>query len=124
MSRSFVSAGRRLKFTPAVAHKAGELVYHQGFYGIVQDDVAAAGLGTLILDAGVQILKNVYGSNLNPGVKVWAWATVIASTLQVFPAGSVPTTVNMAAIGRVWATSPASSATATVKVAFFHPNEY
>lgn len=124
MSRSFVNAGRRRAFTAAVAHKAGDLVYQAGFFGIVQDDVAAGALGTLVLDAGVQQLKNVFGSNINPGVKVHAWATETATTLQVFPAGSVPTTVNTAPIGRVWATSPASGASAFVKVAMFHPNAY
>lgn len=124
MSRTFVHAGRRRAFTDPVGHKAGDLAYHQGFFGVVQDDVASGALGTLVLDAGVQELKNVYGSNINPGTKIWAWATQIPSTLQLFPAASVPTTVNMAPVGRAWATSPASSPTATLKVALFHPNEY
>jgi predicted RecA/RadA family phage recombinase len=123
MSQSFVAAGRRRTFTAAVDHKAGDLAYHQGFFGIVQDDIAAGTLGVLVLDAGVQALKSVYGSNLNPGVKVYAWPTETSTTLQVFPAASVPTTVPVP-VGRVWATSPASSATATVKVAMFHPNAY
>ena len=124
MSRTFVNAGRRRAFTAVVAHAAGDLIYQDGFFGICEDAVAAGALGTYVLDAGVQALKNVYGSNLAPGQKVYAWATEIATSLQVFPAASVPTTVNMPAIGRVWATSPASSATATVKVAMFHPNAY
>src|SRR4051794_17828986 len=122
MSRTFVHAGRRRAFTSPVAHSAGDLVWDKGFYGIVQDNVPSGSLGTLILDAGVQELKNVYGSNLTPGTKVSAIPTITPTTLQIFPAASVPGGAN--AIGRVWATSPASLATATVKVAIFHPNQY
>lgn len=122
MSRTFIAAGRRRAFTPTVAYKAGDLVYHNGFYGVVQDDVAANKLGTLVLDAGVQELKNIFGSNLNPGVKVYAAPSVIATTLLIYPAGSTPSGANP--VGRVWATSPASTASATIKVAVFHPNEY
>lgn len=122
MSRTFVNSGRRKSFTPTVDYKAGNLVYHQGFYGVVEDDVDSGELGTLVLDAGVQELKNVFGSNLNPGTKVYAAPSVIATSLLIYPAGSVPSGANP--IGRVWATSPASLATATVKVAMFHPNDY
>lgn len=122
MSRTFVSAGRRRSFTPTVAYKAGDLAWFQGFYGIVQDDIAANELGVLVLDAGVQELKNVFGSNIAVGVKVYAAPSVIATSLLVYPAPSVPAGGNP--IGRVWATSPASSATATIKVAMFHPNAY
>lgn len=122
MSRTFIAAGRRRAFTPTVAYAAGDLVYHQGFFGVVQDDVAANTLGTLILDAGVQELKNVFGSNINPGTKIYAAPSVIATSLLLYPAASVPS--GGIQIGRAWATSPASSATATLKVAFFHPNAY
>lgn len=124
MSKGLVSAGRRRTFTAGAAHAAGDLVYQLGFFGVVQDAVASGALGVLVLDAGVQALKNVLGSNLNPGTKVYAMATEVASTLQVVPEGSQPTTGTAKAIGRVWATSPASSATATVKVAMFHVNAY
>ena len=122
MSRTFVSAGRRKAFTPTVAYKAGDLAYFQGFFGVIQDDVAAGALGTLILDAGVQELKNVFGSNINPGTKVSAAPSVVATTHTIYPPASVP--AGGIAIGRVWATSPASSASATIKVLLFHPNEY
>jgi predicted RecA/RadA family phage recombinase len=122
MSRTFIAAGRRRAFTPSVAHKAGELCYDLGYFGVVQDDVAASALGTLVLDAGVQELKNVFGSNLNPGVSIYAAPSVIATSLLLYPLGSTPS--GAVAVGRVWATSPASSATATLKVLLYHPNTH
>lgn len=122
MSKGFVNAGRRRSFTPSVAYKAGDLAYHQGFYGIVQDDVAAGELGVLVLDAGVQELKNIFGSNIPPGTTVYAAPSVMATSLLVYPAASFPSGANP--IGRVWATTTASLATAVAKVAMFHPNQY
>ena len=121
MGRVLVHAGRRRQFTPSVNLKAGDLVYHQGFYGYLDDDVDSGRIGNLIME-GVAILKNVFGSNLNPGVKMFAAPTVHATTLLLYPAGSVPSGANP--VGRVWATSPASSATATIKVQLFNPNQY
>lgn len=121
MGRVLVHAGRRRQFTATVNLKAGDLVYTQGFYGYLDDDVDSGRLGTLIME-GVAQLKNVFGSNLNPGTKVFAAPTVQATTLLIYPAASIPSGANP--IGRVWATSPASSASATVKVQLFNPNAY
>ncbi len=122
MSRTIINSGRRITFTPTVALKAGDFVYWQGYYGYVQDDVAAAALGTLILDAGVVELKNIFGSTLARGTKMFAAPTVMATTLLLYPAPSVPSGANP--VGRVWATGVASSATATLRMAVFHPNAY
>lgn len=123
MSRTLVHAGRRRTFTPTVANAAGDLVYQHGYYGVVQDTTVVGRLNHMVLE-GVHELKNVFGSNINPGVKIWAAATVIASTLTLYPAASVPTTTGYNPIGRAWATSPASSASATLKVQIFNPNQY
>lgn len=122
MSRTLVHAGRRRTITPSVANAAGDLVYQAGFFGWAQDALVAGRLGHIILE-GVAELKNVYGSNINPGTKIFAAPTVMATTLQLFPAASVPS-VNWVAVGRAWATSPASSASATLKVQLFNPNNY
>jgi predicted RecA/RadA family phage recombinase len=104
-----------------VINAAGDLVYQQGFFGVVQDTTRVGAPAHMILEE-VHELKNVYGSNINPGVKISAAPSVMATTLQLFPAGSVPST-NWSVIGRAWATSPASSATATLKVQLFNPNQ-
>ena len=121
MSRTLHHAGRRRSYTPSVDQKAGDLVYQHGFFGYLDDDVDSGRLGTMILE-GVANLKNVFGSNINPGIKVSANPTHGATTLQIFPAPSVPS--GGVAIGRVWATSPASSASAIIKVQLFNPNQY
>jgi len=121
MSRTFVHAGRRRTFTPTVINAAGDLVYQNGFFGVVQDTTRVGALAAMVLE-GVHELKNVYGSNLNPGVKVSAAPSVFASSLLIYPPASLP--AGAVAIGRVWATSPASSASATLKVQLFNPNQY
>jgi predicted RecA/RadA family phage recombinase len=121
MSRTFVHAGRRRTFTPTVINAAGDLVYQNGFFGVVQD-TTRVGVPAMMVLEGVHELKNVYGSNLNPGVKVSAAPSVVATTETIWPAPSVA--AGGVAFGRVWATSPASSATATVKVQLFNPNQY
>lgn len=123
MSRSFYSAGKRLNILSApVAHAAGDLVWYKGFYGVCQDDWIVGRPAVLIMDAGEQILKNIYGSTLAMGVKVYAAPTEIATSLLVYPAISIPSGANP--IGRITATGGASLATATLKVAMFHPNAY
>lgn len=123
MSRTAVSGGRRLNILSApVVHAAGDLVYYNGFYGMAQDDWVVGRPCVLILDAGEQRLANIYGSTIAQGVKVYAAPSAIATSLLVYPAVSVPSGANP--IGRVTATGGASSATATLKVALFHPNAY
>lgn len=128
MSRSFVSAGRRLNFTAVNSFKAGDFAYINGFFGMIQDDVLVGRLGVLILDAGVNELKNVFGGNLAQGVRVHAAptttaaASAAATSLQIFPAISIPS--GAIAVGRVWATGPASTATSTTRVNVFPNNPY
>lgn len=122
MSRTLVHAGRRRTFTPTVVNAAGDLIYQHGYFGVVQDTTVVGRLNHMILES-VHELKNVFGSNIPPGTKIFAAPTVMATSLQLFPAASVPS-VNWVAIGRAWATSPASSASATLKVQLFNPNQY
>lgn len=121
MSRTRVHAGRRRTFTPTVINAAGDLVYQNGFFGVVQDTTRVGALAHMILEE-VHELKNVFGSNIAAGTKVSAAPSVFASSLLIYPAASVP--AGGIAFGRVWATSPASSATATIKVQLFNPNQY
>lgn len=123
MSRSFVSAGKRLNVLSApIAHAAGELVYHNGFYGVTQDAWVVGSPAVLIMDAGEQKLTNIFGHQLAQGTKMFAAPSAIATSLLLYPAGSTPSGAN--AVGRVTATGVASSATATLRVALFHPNAY
>lgn len=123
MSRTAVNAGRRMTIVADRAMTAGDFVYFQGFYGTVDDDAAVGDYVALILDAGVRELKNIFGGTLARGTKIYAAPTTApATTLLLYPAGSVPSGANP--VGRVWATGVASSATATLKVALFHTNDY
>lgn len=123
MSVTGVSGGRRLNILSApVAHDAGDLVYYNGFYGMAQDDWVVGRPAVLILDAGEQKLKNIFGSTLAQGTKMYAAPSAIATSLLLYPAISIPSGANP--VGRVTATGVASSATATLKVALFHPNAY
>jgi predicted RecA/RadA family phage recombinase len=119
MSRNIVNGGRRLTYTETIARKAGDLVFVNGFYGTLQDDSTVGRLATLILDYGVAEFKNIFGTVLAQGTRIFAAPTSMATTLQLFPEPSVPSGGRL--IGRVWATGPASSATALLKVAAFHP---
>jgi len=123
MSRGFVNAGRRISIPAPYNVAAGDLLYYNGFFGVVDDSALTGQLVALILDGGVRILKNVYGSTIPMGTKIFTYASnPAATTAQLFPAASVP--AGAVAIGRAWATGVASSATATLKVAMFHPNAY
>lgn len=42
MARTFVQAGRRRDFTPTLANSAGDLVYAEGHFGVIQDDAVLA----------------------------------------------------------------------------------
>jgi len=123
VSRSFVSAGKRLNILSApIAHSAGDLIYFEGFYGVCQDNWVVGKPCVLILDAGEQKLTNIFGSTIPRGTKMFAAPSAIATSLLLYPVASVPSGGN--AVGRVTATGVASSATATLKVALFHPNAY
>lgn len=120
--RTGVNSGRRLNIASApVAHAAGDFVYHNGFFGMAQDDWIVGRPAVLIMDAGVQALKNIFGSTLAQGIRVFAAPSQIATSAQIFPEISIPSGAK--AIGRVAATGVASSATATLRVSLFHPND-
>lgn len=123
MSRTAVNAGRRMTITADRTMTAGDFIFFQGFFGTVDDDAVSGELVSLILDGGVRILKNIFGSTIARGTTIYAYASNVNSgtTVQLFPAASAPTTAVI--VGRAWATGVASSATATLKVALFHPND-
>jgi len=122
MSRTAVNAGRRMSIVADRAIAAGDFIYFQGFFGTFDDDYAVGEMANFILDGGVRALKNIYGSTIPRGTKMYAAPTTApATTLILYPAASVPS--GGVAIGRAWATGVASSATATLRVALFHPNE-
>lgn len=121
MSRTRVHGGRRRTFTPTVANAAGDLVYNQGFFGVLTDNAVVGRLAQISLEE-VHEFKNVFGSNIPPGTKVSAAPSITATSLTIYPPASLP--AGAVAFGRVWATSPASSATATIKVQLFNPNQY
>jgi predicted RecA/RadA family phage recombinase len=120
MAKNFVHRGARLNrvlFT--VAHRAGELVYEKGFYGVVQDDVAAGGFGTLLLE-GVWTLSRV-PATVAMGAKLHAPATEIATSLPLISAATNgAASAGYAAIGRAIATGNATVA----RVQLFNPNNY
>jgi predicted RecA/RadA family phage recombinase len=120
VSRNIVNGGRRLMYTETIARKAGDLVFVNGFYGTLQDDSTVGRLATLILDWGTAEFKNVFGTVLAQGTRIFAAPTAMATTLQLFPEGSTPSGAR--GIGRVWATGPASSASAVLRVQAFFPN--
>jgi predicted RecA/RadA family phage recombinase len=123
MSTHAVNAGRRMSIVADRAIAAGDLIYFQGFYGTADDDAAVGDLVALILDGGVRDFKNIFGGTIPRGTKVFAAPTTApATTLKLYPAASVPSGANP--VGRVWATGVASAATATLRVALFHPNSY
>jgi predicted RecA/RadA family phage recombinase len=114
MARNAVHAGVRLRMFFATTHKAGDLVYCKGFYGVVQDDIKVAGSwGTLILNRA-WLLARVPASNIAQGTALFAPATEIATTLPL----SAGATTGYNAIGRSIATGNAS----VVKAVLFHPN--
>lgn len=95
----------RLRILCAVAHKAGDYAYEKGWYGWIQDDVAAGAWGVFILDNVVE-LKNVLGTPVAMGIKLYAPATAIATTLPL--AGTAATTGVWNPVGRAIATSLAT----------------
>jgi len=117
MARTFVQAGTRKQFTPTVAHKAGDLAYVDGFYGVSQDDAvfdsfapSAAARDHVILLEGVWDLPgNKFDASLIPaGAKIYAQPTLSATSLRLFQntASLGPSAV---AIGRTWATVAAGA---------------
>lgn len=127
MAGNFVHRGRRLTVTFTTAHTAGDLVYvgasgagGGGFYGVVQDNVIAGAVGTLILE-GTWNLKRA-PSTTAFGTVLAAPATETATSLPL-GAGAATVgffaTVGWRAVGRVIATGTAT----TAKVQLFNPNQ-
>ena len=124
MAKTFVNAGRRRQWTPTLAHKAGDLVYKDGFFGVAQDDVAFSSSPTAvdrpfmhILD-GVWDLPNVFqGANIVGGARIFAAPTQQATSLLLYPGNSIPS--GAVAIGRLWATYVNGASYA--RVALFGP---
>lgn len=131
MARTFVNAGRRRTFTPTVAHKAGDLGWNGGFYGISQDDAvfgsvapsAAAREHMLILDGVWDIPYNAFDASLVPaGVKVYAQPIAQATGLVLFH-NVASLGASAVAVGRTWATAAAGAS--LIRVALFGPeNQY
>jgi hypothetical protein len=114
-----------LKVSVAVAaHRAGDLVCEQGFFGTVQDDVAVGDPFTLLLDPTVTYAR--VASTLAAGVIVTAPATAQATTLPIGAAGAatlgipVGATAGWVPFGKVIATGTAT----TAKIQHFNPNPY
>jgi hypothetical protein len=109
-----------MKIAAAVAaHRAGDLVCEQGYFGTVQDDVAAGDPFTLLLNPTVNFPR--VPSTLASGVVVAAPATAQATTL---PIGAASPTIGFLAtagwfpFGKTIATGTAS----TAKIQLIHPN--
>ena len=130
MARTFFHAGRRRQFTPTVTHKAGDLGYNGGFYGVSQDDAvfksvapSTADREHVILLEGVWDLPNnaFDASIVNAGVKVYAQPTVSATSLVLFHnAASLGT--GAVAVGRTWATAAAGAS--LIRVVLFGPENF
>lgn len=121
MSKNFVHSGRRIQFTAITAHTAGDLVYENGFYGVVQDDCVAGRLCTLILEGAWNLRRLVGGGTaIAAGTKVYAFPTVGATSILIAPVASAGASAGIGwnAIGRLIATSNASQA----KIQLFNPN--
>lgn len=134
MARTFVNAGTRRQFTPLLSHKAGDLVYKDGFFGVAQDDAAfPSGSGAAasvadrpfmhILDGVWDLPANRFDASLwNAGDKVFAQATYGATSLLMYhnQASLIAGFATLApAIGRLWATAAAGAS--LVRVALFGP---
>lgn len=131
MARTFINAGRRRTFTPTVAHKAGDIGFNGGFYGISQDDAvfgsvapsAAAREHMLILDGVWDVPYNAFDASLVPaGAKIYA-APVVSATGLVLHHNPASLAASAVGIGRAWATAAAGAS--LIRLALFGPeNQY
>jgi len=109
MARTYIGAGRRRSWTPTLGHHAGDLVYHQGYWGVSNDDAAFSSSPTAadrpfvqILD-GVWDLPNVFqGANIVNGARIFAAPSLTSTSLTLYPGNSVPS--GAVAVGRLMAT--------------------
>lgn len=109
MARTYIGAGRRRSWTPTLWHRAGDLVYHQGFFGVGNDDAAFSTSPTVADRPFVQILDGVWdlpqvfqGANIAAGKLVFAAPSHTATSLTLYPGISVPS--GAVAVGRLIAT--------------------
>lgn len=113
MATNRVHAGKRIRVLFAAAHAGGSLVYEKGFYGIVEESVAAGEYGYMIL-GDVWLLPRV-PSTLAMGTLVAAPATAQATWLPLLaytnhPSLNVQATTGWAPIGKAIATGNATVA--------------
>lgn len=134
MAKTFIEAGRRRQFVPTLSHKAGDLVYKDGYWGVTQDDSAfPSGTGAAasvadrplvtVLDGVWDLKYNNFDASLVPaGQKVSAFPTYGATTARIFQnAASLPAGTFF--IGRTWATAVAGAS--LLRVVLFGPeNQY
>lgn len=99
--------GDRLRLKFSVAHSAGDLAYEKGFFGWVQDDVAAGDYGVLLVDGGVYELART-PATVAAGVKLYAAPSAVATTLDLKPLASIAS--GAVAVGRTVATGNATVA--------------
>lgn len=111
MARNEVIRGHsrgRLRILCAVAHKAGDFAYEKGWFGWIQDDVAAGKWGVFLLDNVVELTNAP--STVPMGSKLFAPATAIATTLPlVLASSSGVATTGHQPVGRAIATGNATA---------------
>jgi hypothetical protein len=133
MAKTFVNAGRRRQWVPTLMHRAGDFVYRDGFYGVVQDDSAfpsGTGAQASVADRPqMHILEGVWDLKYNAfdaslvvaGQKIWADPTYSATTLKLYH-NSASLGASSAQVGRVWATAVAGAS--LLRVLLFDDQNY
>jgi hypothetical protein len=109
MARTYIGAGRRRSWVPTLAHKAGSLIYHQGFFGVTNDDAAFSTAPTVADRPIVQILDGLWdlspvfqGANIGAGKLIYAAPSLTVLSLTLYPFISIPS--GAIPIGRLMAT--------------------
>jgi hypothetical protein len=122
MATNRVHGGHRLRVYFGAAHKAGDLVYEKGFYGICEEDAVVSTYGYIILQ-DVWLLPRA-PATVAMGVTLAALATSIATTLPLLAYAGLPTFVGPATAGMypVGKTIATGNASGYAKVQMFNPN--
>lgn len=109
-----------IKLVATTAHRAGDLVYANGFYGLVEDAVVAGDLMTVRLQVTVNLPR--VPSTLSQGIRVAAPATEMATTL---PIGIQGATIGAATAGwHIFGRTIATGTATTAKIQLFNPNQF
>ena len=121
MSTNKVHAARRLTLRATTNHTAGDFVWCDGFYGVVQDDVTSGDLFTLILEEAWNLKRTPNG--VRRGAILAAPATEQATSLPLLvwtthPSLNSVATTGWHPIGKTIATGTAT----TAKTQLFNPN--